>query len=207
MEEQKSKANKERALVLIDKSNYHYGLKKLGWNIDYQKLYNWLCDIYDLTEICIYEGIHTEKSFFITHSSYDSYEESVKDQAFKQTIKKKRSFHKKIKNFGYKVYAKPIQSIYDDTDGEYKLKCNCDVEITIKAISKVNEYDRLILCSGDGDFAKLCRYLKGQHNKKITVLSIRSRTSYLIRKAANKVIFLNSIRDKIEFSPGVENDL
>jgi len=32
---------KPKALILIDYSNYHYGLARMGWDIDYNKLRAW----------------------------------------------------------------------------------------------------------------------------------------------------------------------
>lgn len=49
-------------------------------------------------------------------------------------------------------------------------KCDFDVEITLTALRRINDYDTIMLWSGDGDFDALVRYLR-KKNKKIIVVS------------------------------------
>ena len=94
---------------------------------------------------------------------------------------------------------KEIWSVYDNTKGTYNLKCNCDVELTVDAIDRIQDYQQIILCSGDGDFARLIRYLKNK-GKITTVLSIKQRTSGILKKATNNLIYLHTLKHLIEFT-------
>ena len=199
--------NKLKAMVFVDASNYHYGLQKLGWRIDYGKFSNWLKESREIVNIYYYGSIHSEKSFFTCHPEYNKEGFSVKLLLLEQYRDTMRKFFKKLRGFGLVVREKPIWCIYDDTEGKYKLKSNADVELTVDALNRINDYEEIILCSGDGDFARLIRYLKNK-GKITTVISIKERTSSVLAKAANHLIYLNSLREKIEFiSPETQKAL
>ena len=187
-------------MVFVDASNFHYGLNKLGWKIDYQKFLKWLNERNSIASFFYYGNIHSEKSFFDSHLEYQKYPQATKNQLLKKYREDTNKFFKKLRSFGIIVRDKEVSSIYDNTEGRYKLKCNCDVELTVDAMDKANEYQEIILCSGDGDFARLLRYLKNK-GKIATVISIQERTSFTLQKAANNIIYLNKLKPVIEFTP------
>ena len=77
-----------------------------------------------------------------------------------------------------------------------------DVEMTIFAIDKLPEYQELVLCSGDGDFVKLLKYVKGKYKKAI-VMAHKDRLHWQVQEAANRVIFFEDIRKDIEKKKGL----
>jgi uncharacterized LabA/DUF88 family protein len=70
-----------------------------------------------------------------------------------------------LRNLSFRARHKPVGRIYDNTAGEFKHKCNFDVELTIDAFDGTGNYDVFVLLSGDDDFVKLIKYLKGQKKK------------------------------------------
>jgi len=70
------------------------------------------------------------------------------------------------------------------------------VELTIDALDNIEKYDVAILCSSDGDFLKLVKYLKGK-KKKTIVLAAWERLSNKLEETANQVIYLEDIKDEI----------
>jgi uncharacterized LabA/DUF88 family protein len=70
------------------------------------------------------------------------------------------------------------------------------VELTIDAIDTLNKYDQCIVGSGDGDFIKLAKYLKGKH-KIVLIMAGRDRVSDELLKAAHQVIYLRNLKSKI----------
>jgi len=64
-------------------------------------------------------------------------------------------------------------------------------------LDKLNDYEELILCSGDGDFTKLLKYIKGKF-KKATLIAHKDRLNWELKKTANKVIFIESLRREAE---------
>lgn len=186
-------------IVFIDASNYHYGLQKLGWKIDYEKFKTWLYKNYSIIELYYYAGIHSKKSFLDTHPQHkDSSRETIQ-LVLDEYIRGKNKFFKKLRYLGYKVYSKPISSVYDETKGGYVLKCNCDVELTMDVLFRTKDYEQIILCSGDGDFVRLVKFLKSI-GKRVIVMGVSKRISYLLKKHCNELITLNSLRNEIEYS-------
>ena len=57
-------------------------------------------------------------------------------------------------------------------------------------------YDVFVLVSGDGDFEKLIKYLKGK-GKRTIIIAPKERLSKKLKKSANKSIHLNAIKDSI----------
>lgn len=71
------------------------------------------------------------------------------------------------------------------------------MELTIDVLDSIDKFEAFLLCSGDGDFTKLIKYLKGKWKKTI-VIAPSDRLSHDLEKAANKVIYLENIKKDIE---------
>ena len=110
--------------------------------------------------------------------------------------KSKQNYLKYLRRLGFIVRSKPVARIYDSTEGRFKHKCNFDVELTIDAIDNLNRFDAMTLCSGDGDFVKLLKYLKGKWKKTI-VIAPSERLSHNLERTANQIIYLEDIRSDI----------
>ena len=180
----------KKALIAIDASNLKYYLKEKGWRINWSKFQAYFRNLYDEIRIIYYEGIRSKAAFF-------DYKPSSTLQDFIEAKDAKQVFFKDLKSIGYRVVSKVISRVYDHTDGRMKHKCNFDVEITINAIDQMDTYDEFVLCSGDGDFVKLLKYLKG-HKKKTIVVAPKKRLSDTLAKTSNRVVFLEDLRKEIE---------
>jgi len=71
------------------------------------------------------------------------------------------------------------------------------VELTVDALDGLDSYDVFVLMSGDGDFIKLVKYLKGK-NKKTVVIAPSDRLSYDLEEAANQVIYLEDLESEVK---------
>jgi len=181
---------KPRASLFIDAANYHYALRKEGWKIDWQRFADHFRHLYELTHVFYYEGLPTWAFFQDGHPGATL-------QAFREAKDRKQAYFKMLRALGFTVRTKPIGRLYDATSGQVRHKCNFDVELTIDALDTLDDYDVFILASGDGDFTRLVRYLKGKF-KKTVVVSHRDRTSRELAKAANQVIHLRQLRPEVE---------
>ncbi len=183
-------STKHKALVLMDDGNLYYGFRKVGWELDYEKFRNWLREEFEVVDIYFFGGIICKKTFFDRHP----------DHTLTGFIKYKESregFFRLLKYLGYKVKSKPVAILYDDMTDGFKRKCNCDVEMTIIALDRLGDYEEFILCSGDGDFEKLLRYVKGKH-KKTTIIAHGHRLNKNLAETANRCILFTEIRNKVE---------
>lgn len=189
------KETKNKALILLDDSNIFYGFKKLRWDIDYRRFFNWLQNEFNPVNTYVFSGIISKRAFFNSHPTHTI-------TGFRQCKEQKERFFKNLRRIGYKVCTKPVASLYDNTAGGYKRKCNFDVEMTIIALDMINEYQEFVLCSGDGDFVKLLKYLKGKH-KKTTVISHKDRANWELEKSANRLIYFHHLKETIQKVKGL----
>jgi uncharacterized LabA/DUF88 family protein len=183
--------SKPRSYIFIDASNIHYYLKDAGWKIDWIKFQNHYNSAFQDPYFYYYEGIRSKGVYFDLHPDHGL-------QDFNTARKRKQNYFKFLRQHDYRVRHKPVTRVYDNTSGQFKHKCNFDVELTIDAIDNINNYDVFSLVSGDGDFEKLVRYLKGK-NKKTIVIAPKDRFSGNLKKAANVTINLNNIKDSIKY--------
>jgi len=182
---------KLKTFIFIDAANFHYFLQKAGWKIDWEKFRAYFKKKYGDASFYYYEGVPSKSQYFDIYPDKKIFD-------FSEVKNKKLEYFKFLKNKGYTVRHKPVGRIYDNTEGVFKHKCNFDVELTIDALDNIDKYDVSILCSGDGDFVKLIKYLKGK-KKKTIVLAAWDRLSNKLEEAANQVIYLEDIKDHIFF--------
>ncbi len=186
-------AKKAKAIVCIDASNYHYYLRRKPWKIDWERFSAYLKKSYELVNVYYYEGIPSKGFYSDTHPGA-----TLTD--FNEAKKAKTKYFQFLRRVGYKICTKPIGRVYDNTEGRFKHKCNFDVELAIDALDNIGKMDVFILCSGDGDFTRLVKYLKSKR-KKTVVIAPSERLSDTLKKAANQVVFLEKIRSEIQQPP------
>ena len=88
-------------------------------------------------------------------------------------------FYLKLEKFGYELYLKPVK-LYEQDDGTTKRKANCDVDAAFYLMKEKDNFDKVIILSGDGDFLPVLKYLKNQ-GKEIIILARGPRTAREIR--------------------------
>jgi len=179
--------DKKNAAVFIDYSNYHYFIAKQDWRIDWRKFINYFSQKYKEVIFFYYEGIPSKSQYFDIRpkASYTD---------FNQAKRSKKRYFQFLRNLDMTVRSKPVGRVYDNTEGKFKHKCNFDVELTIDALDKIDFYNDFILCSGDGDFERLVKYLKA-HYKKTIVIAPSRRFSTNLWKAASRAIALEDLRN------------
>jgi len=108
-----------------------------------------------------------------------------------------RGFRDALIGLGYTVRTKILKEYYDDISRRYSQKANLDIEIAIDMFNTVDQYNRVVLFSGDGDFERAIELLRSK-NTHITVVSTEGMIARELRNAADRYIDLNSIRSHIE---------
>ncbi|HLD61816.1 MAG TPA: NYN domain-containing protein, partial [Patescibacteria group bacterium] len=76
-------------------------------------------------------------------------------------------------------------------------KGNLDVELTIDVLGNINNFETLILMSGDSDFAPLLDAVKARH-KRVLVMSTKGHISKELLDRA-KYVNLRKLKDFIAF--------
>jgi uncharacterized LabA/DUF88 family protein len=196
--------------VFIDASNLFYGGKnRLNWRIDYKKLISYLRYRYEAKQIFYYSGVETH-GFKVDISSTEEYpikallkhlrklekEKTVRKDLIKKDISKAK-FLLKLQTFGYILRLKPVKHI-GNVDGSFKVKANCDVDLTLDVVRLREEFNRVLLFSGDGDFEILLRYLK-EIGCELNVFGKSENTAFTIKKNfAMEYVEFGRLRDVIE---------
>jgi len=192
--------NSTKTLAFIDASNLFYGGEKsLGWKIDYAKLLKYLKEKYGITRVLYFGGVetHTFKYDYLENETVpiEQLERHVthfiqergkylNDAALlliSRHLQRVR-FYLKLQKFGYELYLKPVK-LYEQDDGTTRRKANCDVEMAFYLMKEKENFDRVIVLSGDGDFLPVLKYLRS-NGKEVIILARGPRTAREIRQFA-----------------------
>ena len=186
--------------VFVDASNLFYGGEKsLGWKIDYKKLHEYLKEKYEASKLFYYGGVEIHR-FGYDYLKSESVPVDELERYLTRLLKEQNDnlneaeilltgrhlqrvrFYLKLQEFGYKLFLKPVK-LYEQDDGTTKRKANVDVEMTFHLMKCQDEFDRVVILSGDGDFLPVLKFLQ-EKGKEVIVLARGSRTAKEIRQFA-----------------------
>ena len=162
-----------RISIFVDGNNMFYAQQKNGWFFDPKR---------------VLEYFKNEQNIVLVNAFWYTGLKDPQDQ---------RGFRDALISLGYTVRTKILKEYYDDSSGRYSQKANLDIEIVVDMFNTVEQYDRVILFSGDGDFERAIELLRSK-NTHITVVSTEGMIARELRNATDRYIDLNDIRDSIE---------
>lgn len=86
-------------------------------------------------------------------------------------------------------------------------KGNCDAELVLQAMIDIDEYDKAIIVSGDGDFQCLAKYLHEQDKLGALLIPNQQKFSALLKLDFLKPYhrFISDLRKKLEYTPKKKN--
>jgi len=189
-----------KTYAFIDASNLFYGGEKsLGWKIDYKKLLEYLKEKYSVSRAFYFGGVEIH-NFEYDYQKNNTVPLNDLEKHLKTLISSKGAklneaellligrhlqrvrFYQRLNSFDYKLYIKPVK-LYDQEDGTTKRKANCDVDMAFHLMKEKDNFNKVIILSGDGDFLPILKYLKRQ-NKKVVILARGPRTAKEIKQFA-----------------------
>lgn len=162
-----------RLSIFVDGNNMFYAQQKNGWFFDPRRVLEYFTKDSDVTLM---------NAFWYT---------GLKDP------QDQRGFRDALISLGYTVRTKILKEYYDDNSGRISQKANLDIEIVVDMFNTVDQYDRVILFSGDGDFERAIELLRSK-NTHITVVSTEGMIARELRNVTDRYIDLNDIRPEIE---------
>lgn len=164
----------KKVAVFLDGANCFYTQRKMGWDIDAEKLLSYCKGFGNVVEAVYYTGIDICPS------------------------NSQQKYYDKLAYIGYSLVTKPVKTIYDPESGKTVQKANLDVEIVLDIFNMIDRYDIAVLISGDGDFERAIKQLKSR-GKEVKVLSTRGFVaSELVRTVGINYIDFLKIREIIE---------
>lgn len=162
-----------RVSVFIDASNVYFSQKKLKWRVDFRKLLDYLLSEVDLRAVYYY---------------------TARDLSFVKQTK----FLNWLEMIGYVVRSKKVKFIKDNQGQKEGFhKGNLDVELTIDVLETKDDYDTLLLVSGDSDFEPLLQLMKSKYRKRCLVTATKHSISIELIRCAKYYIDMKKLRDYI----------
>jgi len=109
---------------------------------------------------------------------------------------KQTKFLQKLESFGFTLRVKQIKRY------RFRIKANCDVDLTMDMLLLKDKYRRAVVLTGDGDFLPLFEYLREQ-SRDIVIMAFTKRTSRELRRfAGSNFIGLSNERYLLERKRG-----
>lgn len=90
-------------------------------------------------------------------------------------------FYSLLRDFGYKVIQKNVKW-YTDESGNRFGKANADLDLAVDALLQSDNIDRILLCTGDGDFVQVVRALQNK-GCRVEVVAFENVSADLRREA------------------------
>ncbi len=162
--------------LFVDGANLFYAQRKLGWHIDYRRLYDYLSQDYHVYNAFYYTSVPTPVDPSL------------------------EGFLRALTAMGYTVRRKPLKEIVDQETGNTFRKANLDIELVIDAFNTADLYDVAILCTGDGDFERAVELLRSR-GKRIIGVGSREMAAYDLINAVDRYIFLEDLRETVGKAP------
>ena len=156
--------------AFIDSQNLNLGVKSAGWTLDFGKFRLYLKNKYSVTKAYLFIG-----QMAGNESLYDH-----------------------LQSMGYHLIFKPTTAY--KVNGKIMIKVNVDAELVLYAAAKViEEYDKALIVTGDGDFQCLVKYLR-KIEKLGYVISPNSKWCSILlkREARSSHVFIEEMRSKLE---------
>ena len=160
-----------KAGVYIDGSNLYFGAKEAGWQLDYQKMKNFIERRYSISIISYYDSVGYKKG---SDGKYlkDSTGQYIEDP---EALK----FLKMLRGLGIRLVTKKLKFINGDED---KASNKMDGDLIVGALSEKESWDVLILMSGDCDFESLAKNVA--IDKKVHIFSFKDNMSWELKQLA-----------------------
>lgn len=144
--------SKESNLAFIDGQNLYFGTKESNWKIDFKKFRRYLKDKYHVSEAYYFFGFISE------------------DQ---------QELYYNLQRAGFIVTFRDHTSTLKGTK-----KGNVDTDIIFEAMKTLidrNDFDKILLVSGDGDYKKMVEYLISRNDFKKILFPNKNAASSLYR--------------------------
>ena len=161
------KTHKGINYAFIDSQNLNLGVKSQGWVLDFKKFRIYLEDQFNISKAFLFLGY----------------------------IAGNERLYSKLQLFGYTLIFKPTLDI--KYKGRRIIKGNVDGELILHVALEMNNYDKAIIVSGDGDFHCLIEHLE-QEGKLLKIIVPNRLYSSLLRKFSEYIMQMDPIKEKVK---------
>lgn len=160
--------------AFIDSQNLNLGTQRVGWKLDWKKFRQYLREKHNVEKAYMFIGY----------------------------VPDNEDLYKQMQDSGYLVVLKPTVDMFmskeELADEAHVTKGNADAELVLYAMKEINNYQKAVIVSGDGDFFCLVEYL-GQQQKLDRLLTPNEQYSSLYKTYAEHVTVLNSMKRQLAY--------
>lgn len=141
---------------------------------------------------------HSSQSVYSRKINYTALlEEAVRDRALVRALAyviradspDEERFFEALRDIGFETRIKEIKTFADGTK-----KADWDVGMSLDAITLASHVDAVVLCTGDGDFARLCSHLRHE-GVRVEVMAFGNSAAEELIEAADEFIDLSEDED------------
>ena len=104
-----------------------------------------------------------------------------------------QNLYTSLQKYGYLLIFKPTLILPDG-----KTKGNVDAELVLHSVIEMQNYNKAIIISGDGDYHCLVEYLIKEDKLLHLMIPNRYKYSSLLKKFAKNIVFMNNLKGKLE---------
>jgi len=142
---------------------------------------------------------HSAQSLYSRNIDYDALLDAAVDgrqltRAIAYVIRadspEEESFFEALVDIGYETRIKEIKTFGDGTQ-----KADWDVGMSLDAVTLANHVDTVVLCTGDGDFSRLCSHLRHE-GVRIEVIAFQESTADELVDAADHTTDMSDDTDR-----------
>jgi len=176
----RKRTRRPNVYAFIDSQNLNMGTQKVGWKMDWRRFRQYLREKYNVTKAYMFIGYVPE---------------------FEQ-------MYQQLHEAGYLIVLKPTTDITkqkdekaevnDKPDDKKLIKGNIDADLVLWTMKEINNYDKAIIVSGDGDFHGLLEYLQ-QQNKLLHVMTPNWQYSQLLKEFDKYLIRLDQLKGQLQY--------
>ncbi|MFA6423294.1 MAG: NYN domain-containing protein [Patescibacteria group bacterium] len=156
--------------AFIDSQNLNLAIQDLGWKLDYKRFRVYIEDKFEVKKTFLFIGY----------------------------IKGNEVLYENLKRSGYNLIFKPTLEFKKDK--KVQTKGNVDAELVLHTMIELNNFDKAVIISGDGDFHCLIEYLLRKNKLKCVIVPNFYKFSALLRKFMKYLYFLNKLKNKLEYT-------
>lgn len=179
---------KERNIVIIDVSNLIHWQDGLKWEIGIKELKN-------LIKHFTYGKKFLRRFYY--GSDYGEKDNCDLLTPWSETVVNKARMN------DFELCTKRVKYIKDKNyKNGYVKKCDLDVEMAVNLIKEKENYDKIIIFSGDGDLSYVLKYLKAEYNKISYIFAARNHLGKELvdcenEKTIKKILFVEDFEYRL----------
>lgn len=142
---------------------------------------------------------HTAQNVYGTNLDYAALlEAAVEDRTLVRAIAyviradapEEEQFFEAVREIGFETKSKALRRF-----GDGSKKADWDVGMSLDAVTLANHVDAIVLCTGDGDFARLCSHLRHE-GVRVEVMAFGQSTAADLITAADSFVDLSDQPDR-----------